>query len=930
MANGSSNDLDLALRIQADLDDAHRKVAQLAEELKKIEVSGKKAGKGIDETAEAAARQAKAIADAERAARRKERANRQLEDSERRAGKAADRASQALRDQQRAAQQLASGNVRGAAETSALGLVRALPIGATVGVAAIAAITAAAVQGYREIREFERSIIASGNAAGVTAGQLADMASNVGWVSGQFGDARVAAGQLAASGVIAADQLSTAIQLAADLAELTGGSIETTTAKVIKLGKAPSATLRELNDQYHFLTAEVYEHVVALEEQEQTQAAVRQAIELTASVHRQRAEEMREQAGWIESAWVAAGTTIRGIWDGLKDIGRDTDQQRLRAEQRQLQTMQESGMFLEASLADQEAKVKALQQEIALKQLDVDMEAYLARREAAKIKGIDDRRAAEKKWREEESRYLSNAEKLEAEIAAAKELGAKAGQDQAQIEERIAKIRARHAERQPKGPKPPKGTDPDAAAERELANLRRQRFLLDEIEDGETRAAEAARIRYEIANGAYRTANPALQQQLQDEARLLDIDRQRIEAAKQLVAAQLEIARIQGRPVPPELDHETQQLQRTAQFYEEAGQAAEAATVRQVLAMREAQQELELLHTEYQSIMGAIDIAQQRIQLGVQAGLITEAEARRQIVQLYQEQGAQLDLLLPRMAALAEQTGNPQALANVQRMSIELERMRATTNELVQSIGTTFEQSFSSALESLASGTVSLAEAGRQFFVNMAQGMARFAAEQLAAIARTRVLQALAKRSGGDNVGQGAAELTTAAGATAVAGGVVSAGATALQTAATTLQSAATTLLIANSMSSAVGFSGGGYTGPGGKYQVAGVVHRGEGVLNQREIRALGGPAGFYALRAAIANGYAGGGLVTMPREPQYSFADGGMATQAVPSGSGITLINAWDLESALREVFNGPVGDDLFVNSMGRNRSAVKSTVRS
>lgn len=51
------------------------------------------------------------------------------------------------------------------------------------------------------------------------------------------------------------------------------------------------------------------------------------------------------------------------------------------------------------------------------------------------------------------------------------------------------------------------------------------------------------------------------------------------------------------------------------------------------------------------------------------------------------------------------------------------------------------------------------------------------------------------------------------------------------------------------------GFSNGGYTGDGGKYQAAGIVHKGEGVLTQEEIAALGGPTGFEYLRKAIRTG---------------------------------------------------------------------------
>src|SRR5690606_15020979 len=58
------------------------------------------------------------------------------------------------------------------------------------------------------------------------------------------------------------------------------------------------------------------------------------------------------------------------------------------------------------------------------------------------------------------------------------------------------------------------------------------------------------------------------------------------------------------------------------------------------------------------------------------------------------------------------------------------------------------------------------------------------------------------------------------------------------------------------------GFANGGYTGHGGKYDPAGIVHKGEGVLTQEEIKALGGPQGFEDLRKSIRRGYSAGGLV--------------------------------------------------------------------
>lgn len=65
-----------------------------------------------------------------------------------------------------------------------------------------------------------------------------------------------------------------------------------------------------------------------------------------------------------------------------------------------------------------------------------------------------------------------------------------------------------------------------------------------------------------------------------------------------------------------------------------------------------------------------------------------------------------------------------------------------------------------------------------------------------------------------------------------------------------------------------VQFAHGGYTGPGGKYEPAGTVHRGEVVWSQEDVARVGGPARANAMRPTYpfgsrSYGYADGGLVT-------------------------------------------------------------------
>lgn len=57
------------------------------------------------------------------------------------------------------------------------------------------------------------------------------------------------------------------------------------------------------------------------------------------------------------------------------------------------------------------------------------------------------------------------------------------------------------------------------------------------------------------------------------------------------------------------------------------------------------------------------------------------------------------------------------------------------------------------------------------------------------------------------------------------------------------------------------GFADGGYTGQGGKYEPAGIVHRGEVVFSQADIARLGGVGVVESMRLGH-KGYADGGIV--------------------------------------------------------------------
>lgn len=117
---------------------------------------------------------------------------------------------------------------------------------------------------------------------------------------------------------------------------------------------------------------------------------------------------------------------------------------------------------------------------------------------------------------------------------------------------------------------------------------------------------------------------------------------------------------------------------------------------------------------------------------------------------------------------------------------------------------------------------------------------------------------------------------------------------------------------IAIKLFAGMGFADGGYTGSGGKYEPAGVVHAGEYVFSQEDVRAAGGPAAMDSLRKGL-RGYASGGYVASPSSPVMPAAQ-----QTV----NLTAINVLD-PSLVGDYLNTDEGEKMVVNIMQRNQGA-------
>ena len=817
------------------------------------------------------------------------------------------------------------------------------PLGVTLGVAggAAAAFGLAAFRSYQQLRALESALIATGNAVGMTAGALQEAAADTGRATGEFGAAREAAQALAASGRATDETMRSMITATVNLATLTGKSVQQVAGDLAKVADAPIDGMMRLNDQYRFLTTETYNQVTALVAQGRETDAMRVLMDQLANTSAQRMKQMEESAGSLERAYRRVRNELREVWQGMLDIGRtDIDAQinQLTKEFEYQGTVNRWGAthgIRQQALAERDRiydRIMALREERDQLGKNAAAEGERSREQAAgvaaaaaidkRLQSMDKEANKQREINElyKEFRELAQADPDDMRLADVvfNSDGTASG---GQVDVLRRSIEERYKDRTGRrGAAKQTAQRAEEAAQREIDNMHRQLAMMDQLEDGQARLGEAARIRYEIEEGAWKDAAPATKQALVDYAQMLDLENMRVESSRQLADAQLEIARLQGRGSEAEFAKARVELERLRDQLLLLGDEAGAADISKLMNMKEAVVDLDRVNASYQQVMQEIQLAQQRIQTQVQTGLITEAEGQRQIVLLYREKLAVLQPLVEQMEAMAIATGNPEALANVQRIKLELEQMQNTTSLLGQTIANTFEGSLSNALMSLADSTATLGEAAQQFVLNMAQGMARFAAEQLAAIARAKIMQALQRDSGTNTVQEGAAELGIAAGATGVAAGLLGKN-------AKELQKAANTLLAANLVGSVGGFADGGYTGPGGKYQLAGYVHRGEYVMPQETVARYG----LGMMRAIHAGTLPAAALATpaAPTAPRFSFADGGYARDAIPPADlRVALFNMLDQDDVFDAVSSHPKFDRMLINRIGVNRGAVKAAV--
>lgn len=207
----------------------------------------------------------------------------------------------------------------------------------TVAAAAAAVLALAYKQGSDEATAYNTSLAMTGNTVGTTAGQLSTLAQQIALSNGTVGKAASVLAQLAGSTRIPIQAFEGIAQAAIRFESATGQAADETVKNFEKIAKDPAAEILKLNESMNFLTATTYEQIKAFQEQGRTQEAAALANDAYEKGLNRTSSSVKANLGYLETSWNAVKSAAKEAWDAALNVGRtDTLDQQIAALDKQL------------------------------------------------------------------------------------------------------------------------------------------------------------------------------------------------------------------------------------------------------------------------------------------------------------------------------------------------------------------------------------------------------------------------------------------------------------------------------------------------------------------------------------------------------------------------------------------------------------------
>ncbi len=678
----------------------------------------------------------------------------------------------------------------------------------------------------KQVSAFNASLFQGGANSGQTAESLAAIAKSASDLTGSISRAKEAVVALAASGRTSEVQFRNLAQAAAAVSQFTGKSATDVGKAFGELGDNATQAAQKISTEYGLITAAQYEVIRGLDEQGKRQQALDSLSESLNQNAQERLRRYRESLSEIERDWQDIGTAISNAYSRVKGELFPDDAKQLEIAQRILDTRKEGGFVgaLSNLFSVGDNTNQALRQQIKLitERRDAVAAAAAASAEATNreqrrivtSKALSDMAKSARTQTERLNDELKELDRIRDESKEKGGYGAKEEADYAKarknIEQEIADIKAREAKKNA----PRNVNRAVAEAENTFARLYSQ---------------------YDPAAQAARSLTKE-QSQLQ-----LALDKGRIsqeEYGKALAQSSINYAAaIKGAQGLTAAEQYRAQLQRQlaneqAQYYIDSASIGmgdlQSSRMQQRLSL-EMQTNDRLL--QLQTELANATSEKQRQALQSQIDAINEFLPQQ--VAAMQAGWAQID-----QAML-----NPFAgwTAAVQNFGNQARDIAGQTQAVFSGAFNTISSDITSAIMNGSLSFNTLGDIGTEVVRDILAGFVKVGVQMAINAALNATLGTAA-----------AGQSMILAGTTATAWAPAAAMASLATLGANSIPAAAaltSTTTLASTLAVIPGFSDGGYTGAGGVMEPAGVVHKGEVVWSQADIRRFGGVSAVEALR---------------------------------------------------------------------------------
>lgn len=365
--------------------------------------------------------------------------------------------------------------------------------------------------------------------------------------------------------------------------------------------------------------------------------------------------------------------------------------------------------------------------------------------------------------------------------------------------------------------------------------------------------------------------------------------------------------------------------------------------VDRLIDVKAVQANLSALEAQWRQVTERMRNAQEAIQTQLQAGLLTESQARTQIVALQQQSATEMERLLPTMQQAAQAIG-PDAVIRVQAWGNELARTKLVVDEMAP-LWNRIGESFGGALNGMITGAQTWRSAMSTLFQQVADAFlqqiviqpfqqwiamqARMLALKLGFIQQEQVADAAA---GAATVAQKSAETTTVVSMNAAkAGSGAAASQASIPYVGPVLAIAAMVAMVA-AVSALLGgikkfATGGLVSGPGSATSdsIPARLSAGEYIVRAAAVRQVG---------VAFLDSINGLSVGPRFRGGELAFAAGGLVPEVrVPPAQpqvnqSVRIVNAID-PGVTHDHLQSPAGEKVIVNIIGRNSRAIRAALQ-